>query len=187
MTAFIVGEGNWLPMAMTAALIASGFLFIGSSTSALSSRARVLATMNLFVGVMLMVMGIGHLLAVTVKLLQGSLRGGPLLLYAIGVAIILPSFFIIRHTPRLLRGDGDRAATTTLHGWLAATLLILGVINTPLAIPALFSIAYAHHSRRAIGVAIVSAFVVANAGLLIGGLMFMLSGAQTFEQFRAMP
>ena len=41
--------------------------------------------MNLFVGVTLVVMGIGHLLAVTTKLLQGTLNGSPALLYLIGV------------------------------------------------------------------------------------------------------
>ena len=56
MAAFIAGEGNWLPMAMTAAAIAAAFLYIRSTPP--SSRARILATMNVFVGVMLAVMGV---------------------------------------------------------------------------------------------------------------------------------
>lgn len=186
MAAFIVGEGNWLPLAMTAALISSAFLFFTARTATLNQRARTMATMSLFVGVMLMVMGIGHALAVTVKFTQGSLRGSPLLLYLIGVAIMLPSFFIIRHTPHLLRAADDGAVAMKLHGWLAVTLVILGLINTPLAIPAFLSMAYARHSRRATGVAIVSLFALVTAGLLIGGLMFMLSGARTFEEFNNM-
>ena len=146
-----------------------------------------MATMSLFVGVMLMVMGIGHMLAVSVKLMQGVLRGTPMLLYVIGVAIMLPSFFIIRQTPRLLSAADDGGAAIKLHAWLAATLVVLGLINTPLAIPAVLTMAYARHSRRAAGVAIVAAFALVNAGLLIGGLMFMLSGAQTFEEFSTMP
>ena len=186
MAAFIVGEGNWLPLAMTAALVASAFLFFPARASTLNQRARVMATMNLFVGVMLLVMGIGHTLAVTVKLTQGSLRGSPWLLYSIAVAIMLPSCFIIRHTPRLLRTADDGAVAMKLHGWLAATLVVLGLINTPLALPAILSMAYAGHSRRVAGVTIVSLFVLVNAGLLIGGLMFMLSGARTFEEFSNM-
>ena len=186
MAAFIVGEGNWLPLAMTAALIASAFLFLTSPAPGSGQRGRIMAAMNLFVGMMLMVMGIGHTLAITVKLAQGTLRGSPLLLYVIGAAIMLPSFFIIRHTPRLLHATDVGTVTMKLHGWLAATLLILGLINTPLAIPAVLSMAYAKHSRRATGVAIVSAFAVVNAGLLMGGLLFMFSGAQTFEEFQNM-
>jgi hypothetical protein len=187
MAAFIVGEGNWLPLAMTAALLASAFLLVPTRTSPLNQRARILAAMNLFVGVMLMVMGAGHTLAVSVKFMQGSLRGAPVLLYLIGAAIMLPSFFIIRHTPRLLRGDAAGGDTVRLHAWLAATLVILGLVNTPLAVPALLSMAYARHSRQAVGIAIVAAFALVNAGLLIGGLMFMLSGAQTFDEFNRMP
>ena len=187
MAAFIVGEGNWLPLAMTCALIASAVVFLASRNTTPAQRGRIMAAMNTFVGVMLMVMGIGHTLAVTVKFMQGSLRGSPALLYLIGAAIVLPSFFIIRHTPRLLRGDADGGIAVRLHAWLAATLVILGLINTPLAIPAVLTMAYARHSRRAAGVAIVAAFALVNAGLLIGGLMFMLSGAQTFEEFSNMP
>jgi hypothetical protein len=184
MAAFIAGEGNWLPMAMTAALLASALLYF--RTTAVSNRSRIMATMNVFVGVMLAVMGVGHLLAVSVKLMDGTLRGSPLLLYAIGAAIVLPSVFIIRHTGHLLAGD-DRGTALKLHGWLAATLVVLGLINTPLAIPAVLSMAYARHTRRVTGIAIVATFAMVNAGLLIGGLLFMLSGAQTFEEFRNLP
>jgi hypothetical protein len=183
MAAFIVGEGNWLPLAMVIALLAAGFVYLRASP--VPNRARTLAIMNVYVGVMLAVMGAGHLLAVTVKLLDGTLRGAPLLLYAIGVAIMVPAALIIVHTSQALAGSSART-TMRLHGWMAATLMVLGLINTPLAIPALLSIAYAAHSRRATGIAIVAGFALVNAGLLIGGLMFMLSGAQTFEEFNNM-
>jgi hypothetical protein len=182
--AFIAGEGNWLPMAMTAAMISGALLYFRAA--AVNHHARVMATMNLFVGVMLAFMGIGHVLAVTVKFMDGTLRGSPLLLYVIGAAIVLPSTLIVGHTGRLA-ADTYRAKAVKLHGWMAATLILLGLINTPLAIPALLSMAYAAHTRRATGVAIVSAFALVNAGLFIGGLMFLLSGAQTFEQFSNMP
>ena len=183
MAAFIVGEGNWLPMAMTAAMLSSAFLYFTSSPA--TSRARIMATMNMFVGVMLAFMGVGHFLAVTVKFIDGTLRGSPMLLYLIGAAIVAPSALIVRHTGRLIAGT-DRGEAIKLHAWMAATLVVLGLINTPLAIPAVLSMAYAAHSRRAIGMAIVSAFALVNAGLFIGGVMFMLSGAQTFEQFSNM-
>jgi len=183
MAAFIVGEGNWLPMAMMAALLASAVVYFRAAAS--TERSRMMATMNLFVGVMLAMMGVGHLLAVTVKLLDGTLRGSPLLLYPIGIAIVVPAAIIIRHTRQLIAGD-DRGAAVKLHGWLAVTLVVLGLVNIPLALPALLCMAYAHHSRRFTGIAIVAAFTVINGGLLIGGLLFLLSGAQTFEEFNNM-
>jgi hypothetical protein len=76
----------------------------------------------------------------------------------------------------------DRQATIRLNAWLAATLVVLGLVNIPLAIPPLLTIAYRVHARRAFGLAIVATAVVVNGGLLVGGLIFLASG-QTFEQF----
>ncbi len=180
MAAFVTGEGNWLPMAMTAALVASALLYFRPLP--ISNRIRIMAAMNLYVGVMLAVMGAGHLLAVTAELVLDSLEGSPLLLYPIGLAIVVPALLIIRHTRTLLRPGDDRRTTVALHAWLAATLVILGTVNTPLAVPALLSVAYRLHGRRWIGIAIVAMAIIVNAGLLIGGLIFMASG-QTFEEF----
>ena len=182
MAAFIVGEGNWLPMAMTAALLACAVVYARTRTLPIPRRSLTMAIMNLFVGVTITVMGAGHLLAVTTKLLQGTLRGSPLVLYPIGIAIIVPSLLIVRQTRVLLR-DADRGGAVTLNGWLAATLLALGLVNTPLAVPGFLNIAYRLHSRRAAGVAIVVLSVLVNTGLLVGGLVFLASGAQTFEEF----
>lgn len=184
MAAFIVGEGNWLPMAMTAAILACAVLYARTRTLPIPPRAQTMAMMNLFVGVTLTVMGAGHLLAVTTKLLQGTLRGSPLLLYPIGIAIVAPSLLIVRQTRALLR-DADRGGMVMLNGWLAATLVALGLVNTPLAVPGVLNIAYRLHSRRAVGITILALAVLVNAGLLVGGLLFLASGAQTFEEFSA--
>ena len=78
----------------------------------------------------------------------------------------------------------DAGRTTTgLNAWLAVTLMALGLHNLPLAAPSLLNIGYRLHSRRAIGMAIVSVAVVFNVALFVGALIFMASG-QSFEQFR---
>lgn len=171
--AFIVGEGNWLPLAMALALAAVAVPWMRHSR--LAVRDRVMEAMNLFVGATLLVMGIGHLLAVTTKLLQHTLIGSPALLYAIGIAIVVPS--------SLLGVNANGAKAAVFNGWMAATLVALGLINIPLAIPAVLNIAYSRHSRAGTGVALVAAFVLVNLGLFAGGMLFMLSGARTFEEF----
>ena len=171
--AFITGEGNWLPVAM--AIAATVVLIVWLRHAQLSQRDRLQEAMNLFVGVTLMVMGIGHLLAVTAKLSQGTLNGAPALLYLIGIAILVPSTMIVL--------NANRAAAPMLNGWMAATLVVLGLVNIPLAIPALLNIAYSKHSRPAAGWGIVGVALLVHAGLFAGGLMFMLSGARTFEEF----
>jgi hypothetical protein len=181
--AFIVGEGNWLPLAMGAAFIAVGLLIFFIKDTAIPLRQRILALMNLFTGVMLLVLGCGHLLAVTTKLLQGTLRGSALLFYAIGIAIVLPAWFIVRHTRAILTAD-DARSTVKLNAWMAITLAVLGIVNLPLAVPAVCNIGYSLHRRRWVGWAIVTVAAIACVGLFIGGLIFMASG-QTFEEFSA--
>lgn len=173
LAAFIIGEGNWLPIAMAIALATAIAVWIRHA--GVPARDRTQRAMNLFVGVTLLVMGIGHLLAVTTKQLQGTLNGSPALLYLIGVAIVIPAALIVL--------NASRARAAAINGWMAATLVVLGLINIPLAIPALLNIAYSRHSRAGMGAAIVIAFVLVNLGLFTGGMLFMLSGARTFEEF----
>ncbi len=172
---FIVGEGNWLPIAMAIALTAVAVQWVRQSRSA--ARDPVMAAMNFFVGVTLLVMGIGHLLAVMTKHLQGTLNGSPALLYPIGIAIAIPSALIVV--------NANNSKAPALNAWVAATLAVLGLINIPLAIPALLNIVYSRHSRPTTGVAIVVTFVIVNLALFSGGMLFLLSGARTFEEFSA--
>lgn len=168
LAAFIVGEGNWLPVAMmVAAGCAAAFLKHGR-----------LAAMNLFVGVTLAVMGAGHVLAVSTKLMQGSLNGSTVVLYIIGAAILAPAWLLMRYA--------RSTESAKYNFWMASALIVLGLINIPLAIPAFLNIAYARHSRPRTGQLIVGAWVLVVAGLFAGGMMFMLSGAATFEEFSRM-
>jgi len=181
MAAFVTGEGNWLPLAMGTAFIAIGVLFFAVKDTAIAQRQLILSLMNLFTGVMLLVMGTGHLLAVTTKLLQGTLRGSAPLFFAIGIALVVPASLIVRHT-RAILAAADARSTVVFNAWMAITLAVLGIVNLPLAVPAVCNIGYTLHQRRWVGWAIVAVDAVACIGLFIGGLIFLASG-QTFEEF----
>ncbi|HKQ91655.1 MAG TPA: hypothetical protein VJZ77_13275 [Blastocatellia bacterium] len=183
LVALIVDESKWFPVSMGCALLAVTILLYRRRHSDLPVRRRVLAAMNLFFGVTIGTMAFGHLLAVTTKLALGTLEGAVPVFYVIGVALAVPSWFLIRHTRRLLASDEDHGrATVVLNAWLGITLLALGVPNLPLAAPALLNIGYHLHSRRVVGWVIVGIAAVVNVGLFIGSLIFMASG-QSFEQF----
>src|SRR5687768_1065010 len=109
---------------MGSAFVAAGVLAFTVTATPIPRRQRILALMNLFTGVMLLIMGVGHLLAVTTKLLQGTLRGSALLFYAIGIALVVPATFIVRHTRVILRAP-DAWATVRLNAWMAVTLAVL--------------------------------------------------------------
>ena len=183
--AAIVSENKWLPVAMSTAAVSVAVSVARQRGSGLPTTRLVMAAMNLFAGVMLATMGVGHVLAVTTKLFLATLEGSPLVLYPIGVAVLAPSWLIIAHTRAILGNLDTGRTTTSLNAWLAVTLMALGLHNLPLAAPSLLNIGYRLHSRRATGMAIVSVAVLFNVALFIVALVFMASG-QSFEQFSGM-
>ena len=186
LVALIVDESKWLNASMAVALLAVTALIVRHRRSALAVRRRVLAAMNLFFGAMIGVMAFGHLLAVTTKLIKGTLDGPIPVLYLIGVVLAAPSWWLIVHSRELLAAnERPGPGTLALNGAVAVTLLGLGVHNLPLAAPAFFNIAYQLHCRRIVGWAIVGLAVAANVGLFVGSFLFLMSG-QSFEQFSGM-
>jgi hypothetical protein len=182
----IVDESKWLTVSMGLAFVVLGARLYRDRSSDVPARRRILGAMNLFFGATIGTMAFGHLLAVTTKLVSGTLRGSPLVLYAIGTAVAVPSLWLVHHTWRTFATGDDRGRTTVaLNGWLALTLVALGLHNLPLAAPAFLNVAYHVHSRKVLGWAIVSMAVVVHAGLFVGSLLFFFSG-QNFEQFSGM-
>lgn len=180
----ILAESKWLTASMGSALLAVAVLLYRHRHSDLPGRRRVLAAMNLLFGVTIGAMAFGHLLAITTKLALGTLEGSVAVFYFIGIALAVPSWWLIHHTRRVLTpDDGHERATLGLNAWLAITLVGLGIHNLPLAAPGVLNIWYHLNSRRVVGWAIVAMAVVVNVGLFIGSLIFMASG-QSFEQFR---
>lgn len=186
LVALIVDESKWLTISMGLAFLAVATLYYRYRHSGLPSRGRVLAAMNLFFGITIGTMAFGHLLAVTTKLSLGILEGSPPLFYAIGIALAVPSWWLIYHTRTILASRNDHGRRTlVLNAWLATTLMALGLPNLPLAVPGFLNIGYHLHNRRAAGWVIVGTAVVLNLSLFIGSLVFLASG-QSFEQFRGM-
>ena len=176
-------EGKWLIWSMGLAFLSVSILLFRHRHADL--RRRITLAMNLSFGVTIGTMAFGHLLAVTIKLASGTLQASlsTPLLYALGIVLAVPSWWLVLHARGLITPDPDGGRRTViLNTWLAVTLLALGVPNLPLAVPAFFNIGYQLHSRRVVGWAIVSLAVVLNVGLFIASLVFALSG-QTFEQF----
>jgi len=180
----IVDESKWLTASLGVAFLAVALMTI-RSRSAVAGRQQALAAMSLFFALTVGTMAFGHLLAVSVKLVLGTLEGSTANHYLIGVALAVPSWWLVEHTPQLLAPGGPRQTATTLrlHVWVVATLLVMGLHNLPLAAPGLVTIAYAMQSRRVVSWVLAGLFVAINLVLFIGSLVFLASG-QTFEQFR---
>jgi hypothetical protein len=180
----ILNEGAWLTWYM-----GLGFLLVLVSLyrrrGALMDRTGILRAMNLFYGAMIGTMGGGHLLAVTIKRLQGTLEPSLWLMYPLGLVLAVPGWWLVASAWQ--KSDATNRFETralALNAWLAIALLAVGLPNLPLAAPALFNIAYQQYGRRRlVGWTIAGVALAANVALFVGSLVFWASG-QTFEQFR---
>jgi hypothetical protein len=182
----VLDESKWLSTAMLLSIIAVFVLIKRQRRQGLSHRLRILEALNLFYGCMIGIMSFGHLLAVTVKIFQGTLEGSMWILYALGFVLAIPAWWLAFSVGQFVKEFKRLGARmVALNAWLGICLLALGFHNLPLAAPAALNIAYQFHSRRAVGWAIVTVAIVATLALFIGSLVFLASG-QSFEQFKDM-
>ncbi|MGD9487156.1 MAG: hypothetical protein AB7W47_04000 [Calditrichaceae bacterium] len=180
----IIDESKWLTASMSLAFFISVYLLYSSRFTNQRLKTRILAAMNMFFAVTIGMMAFGHILAVSAKLIVGTLLGSVVLFYVIGVVLALPSWFLAHHTwDRFMSRKGFNHKLIIFNTWLGITLLALGIHNLPLAIPAILNIGYYFHSRRITGWIIISLAIIVNLGLYIGSLVFLASG-QSFEQFQ---
>jgi hypothetical protein len=179
----ILDEGKWLFASMLLASVSVVVLIRRQRSRNLPSRLVIIQAMNLFYGCMIGIMALGHLLAVTVKLAQGTLKGSLVLLYPLGLMLAVPSWWLVSKVGRLEKDEERlKREVVIFNASLVVFLLVLGPHNLPLAAPAILSVAYLLHSKGTLGWTIVGATIIACLGLLAGSLVFMYSG-QTFEQF----
>ncbi|MCH9651493.1 MAG: hypothetical protein K0U98_24920 [Deltaproteobacteria bacterium] len=188
-TDWLVDESKWFFVSLVVASVLTTLVLAHQRRRGLGPDLLVPWALNLFYGCTIGTMAFGHILAVTIKLFQGTLDASPVmtvLLYGIGFALAIPAGSLVASTWRFPK-DEPRAQHQGMvfNLWLGATLLVLGLHNFVLAVPALFNIAYRFHTRRAVGWGIVTVAGVAYAGLLVGSLIFLASG-QSFEQFSGM-
>src|SRR5688572_10697086 len=136
-TELVLDEGKWLFAAMLVSLIAVVALIGIRRRTGSPRRIEILRGMNLFYGCMIGIMAFGHLLAVTVKVGRGELRGSLWVLLPLGFALAVPAWWLAIRAARLAEeGEAWRRSTAALNAWLGIALLALGLLNAPLALPA---------------------------------------------------
>ena len=184
MLALILDESKWLTVAMGAAFLTVALRLYQHRRTDLASDARTLAALTLVFAATISVMAFGHLLAVTIKVLSSTAQAPALTLYAIGVILAIPSWWLLVHAIRTFTRIRS-GRTLALNGALAVALLALGPANLPLAVPGLLNVLYQLNTRRRVGWAIAGATVTLTGALFVASLIFWASG-QSFEQFRGM-
>ncbi len=198
-SALILDEGKWLVFSM---LVAAGVAAAAAHRAGgRAPHERRQALLDAAFGTTIGTMAAGHLLAVGVKVAQGTLAGNLWVLVPLGLVLAVPAWWLVLAAfraraipaapasvgPTGVAPEGPRPrATVVLCACTIVALLALGVHNAPLAAPGAFALAHAlarHPGWRA------AAFVggcVVYAALFVGGVVFAASG-QSFEQFRGLP
>jgi len=176
----ILADGHWLALAM---VVGAGAVALRVFRRPGVGQRPANVALDTFYGCMIGVMASGHLLAVTVKMLLGSLEGSPWLLYPLGLVLLVPSIGLVAGAA----GDGQSLALwrrpVALNLWLGISLLAMGLHNWILAAPAALNLAYRFSPRPGVARAVLVAILVGYTALFVGSLVFLASG-QSFEQFR---
>jgi hypothetical protein len=183
---FVLDESKWLAAAMLLSMISVAVWVRRQRRERALDRRTILGALNRFYGGMIGIMAFGHLLAVALTSLRGTLKGSPWALYPLGVVLAVPAWWLYFGVERLAAGEERWSRRTALlNSFLGITLLALGLHNFPLAAPAALNLAYQFHTRRAVGWMILTVAIAAILALFAGSLVFLASG-QSFEQFSDM-
>ena len=181
---YIVDESKWLTVSLGLAFLFVLIAHIKKRKAQLNSQKRyVLSLLNLCFSITIGFMAFGHLLAVTVKLLKGTLEGSMALFYLIGIVLAIPSWWLIYYAILMLRPEHSSKKSLPLNLWVAVTLLALGPYNFPLAAPAFLNMAYDLNKSKKIDWIIIVLIICIYTALFIGSLIFFING-QSFEQFK---
>ncbi len=141
-------EDLWFPMAAVIALIAVAGLILRYRSTGISTTTKLACGMNLFYGVLIGIMGFGHLLAVTIKTIMSTLPAttGQWFVVPLGFALAIPAWWLVGSVKELSqnrRGVWHRAIA--LNACLGALLLPLA---GPLAAPAAANVILLVWKRR---------------------------------------
>ncbi len=147
MLSVLLNEDLWFPTSVVIGLMTT-VVFISSKRAAVPAiSTRFMCGLNLFYGVLIGIMGFGHLLAVTIHLAQRTLPATTNLwfVYPLGIGLALPAWGLVATVQGLTRGE--RAARTRAIGlnvWLGLVLLVPA---GPMAGPAVLNIAMLARTR----------------------------------------
>ena len=136
----VLNEDLWFAPAALIALAAMAFLIRRYRSGGISKRTTLTCGLNLFYGLLIGIMGVGHLLAVSIKTAMGTLPAGTnrWFIFPLGLALAVPAWWLVA----CVKGLRDQRRTIrrlaiALNLWLGALLLPLG---SPLAAPAAINV-----------------------------------------------
>ncbi|HUE82839.1 MAG TPA: hypothetical protein VMM84_12070 [Pyrinomonadaceae bacterium] len=137
----VLNEDLWFPSAAVIALVAVAVLILRYRSRGISKPTMLACGLNLFYGLLIGIMGVGHLLAISIKTAMGTLPASTSrwFIFPLGFALAVPAWWLVACVKGLRnqRRPVWRRAIA-LNIWLGAVLLPLaGPLAAPAAVNAL--------------------------------------------------
>jgi hypothetical protein len=152
---YVKNETLWFPTAIVIASVVTAIL--------VARRATTARALSVFYGCTIGVMGSGHVIAVTIRALDGTLSDGlRWFLYPLGLVIAVPAWLLVAST--------TIRRMTILHAILIVVFVAQGPSAT-LAIPAVMNLIYLHVAKPAVRVAMVALSAVLYTGLFVTAMI----------------
>ena len=127
MLEIVLNEDLWFPVGASVSIVVAVGYVIRQRTQGLTGRTKIIGGMNLFYGLLIGILGSGHLLAVAIKTSMGTLPLGSDLwfLVVLGLAIAVPGIWLVATVGTLVRNDAiGRRRTMVLNALLGAVLIV---------------------------------------------------------------
>ena len=140
MLGLLLNEDLWFPAATAVALLVVMAFVFRQHRLNISKRIRVVFGLNLFYGLVVGIMGFGHLLAVTIKTFLGTLptSTNPWFVFPLGFALAIPAWWLVISVGGIARNEKPaRLKAIVFNVWLGIVLLVPA---WPLAIPAALNV-----------------------------------------------
>ena len=134
MVELILKDETWVAVASSLGLLAILAMILRQRRHQQSKWTIVVGALNLFFGLWIGIMGLGHLVAVTIKAVQGTLPANVHLWIAIplGFALAVPGWWLTALIRGLLAGDKrSRRRAMWLNAWLATATAAAGAGPVP--------------------------------------------------------
>ncbi len=140
---------TWFRAAMVIAVVSVIALAVAGSRR-WPRRLAIAASLHLSHACVIGIMGLGHLVAVSIEAARGTLEGSPWVLYPLGLALLVPAALIAATVPRLRTAEPSaRRRLAVLDGSILLFLLALGP-SAVLGIPAALNLLHLASARRAV-------------------------------------
>ena len=161
----------WFPAALVIATALTAVQLFRAAKRGTSRRVATLAALHIYYGCVIGVMGTGHLVAVTIRAVQGTLAEGVTWpLYPLGFALAIPAALMMVGAARLRSEDTKPRWLAALDLWLALLLIAL-LTSAPLAIPAILNLICLRSRRRAVERAVVMTTALVYLAMFVASLV----------------